>query len=96
MDNYSLLKKNGKYAIMKDGNKRALRLFKTEEEALKYAEENDLNLHRDDHSPEVVSEVTPSGAIDEPMEYKICNGVDCNCKKPSLLSRIIGLFKRTN
>lgn len=96
MSNYYVVKKNGKYAIIKAGNKRALRLFKTEDEAFKYAEENGLNLHRDDQSPEVISESLPYEVINGQIKNKSCTTDNCKCKKPSLLSRIIGFFKRTN
>jgi len=94
MDNYYAIKKNGKYAVMKQNGKRAVRLFTSEQEALDYISQKGT-----------VGEATPVESVDTDQptatidlgvsQPDTCCSGNCKCKKPSLLSRILNLFKKS-
>ena len=96
MDNYYVIKKNGKYAIMKEGGKRAVKLFQSEQEALDYislkgnmSEVDITNLFNHEASGETTT--TVDFAVNQPG----CCTDNCKCKKQSLLSRILNFFKKS-
>ena len=99
MDNYYVIKKNGKYAIMKEGGKRAVKLFQSEQEALDY-----ISLKAD------TGEAKPIRRETATVDGVVCTESDrivlseqqafgcpdnCKCKKPSLLSKILNFFKKS-
>jgi hypothetical protein len=106
MDNYYVVKKNGKYAMMKEGGKRAVKLFQSEQEALDYistkgtvGEVDVTNLWNPADPPEtaiidgVVCTENDRIVLSEKQAFG-CPG-NCKCKKPSLLSRILNFFKKS-
>jgi hypothetical protein len=99
MDNYYAIKKNGKYAVMKQGGKRAVRLFTSEQEALYYISQKGTVGEAEPISREtvivdgVVCTESDRIVLSEQQVYGCPD--NCKCKKPSLLSRILNLFKKS-
>ena len=89
---------------MKEGGKRAVKLFQSEQEALDYistkgnvGEVDVTKIWNTDHSPIVYGEaLVASERIDLSKQQVFGCTDNCKCKKPSLLSRIIGFFKRAD
>lgn len=101
MNNSVRLKENdGKYSIIKEGGKRALRVFMSKQEALDYIQTHNLTLIEETMDiivnvplvPEKSEEVKSS--YDLPAANGKCCGGNCGCKKPSLITRIINFFKK--
>ena len=78
MNNSVRLKENdGKYSIIKDGGKRALRVFKTKQEALDYIQEHNLNIVEE--TMDIIVSVPP---MPQDSETKLV------AQRPSLFQRL--------
>ena len=94
MNNSVRLKENdGKYSVIKEGGKRALRVFKSKQEALDYIKTNNLNLVE-----ETMDVIVNVPLIEKPSSVNVdSNLVNSNTQSEtntgSFLSRIFNSLK---